>query len=465
MLKRVSEWLTGWFDPKDPDLRRLRYDQLMHVIGTGESALVSSLATVLAIAWVASLWHSLERVAVFVAVGAASSVIAQVFYWRAKSKAAGPESYRACNAAYVTHAFFTVVTMLAVAIFWLPGELNANAFVMLVLVVCATVRAAHQAAHLPSTILGLLYFAVGIGLCVVDGTRTSLLMAVLGVVVMLMLADLMVRMHRTIEAMLTLRNAEHALLSDQERLVSQLRQANYAKTQFMARMSHELRTPLNAVIGFSDLMLQQSKGPVGAPVYIDYLKYIHSSGTHLLQLINDILDLSKMEAGRYELREGEVDVWEAVEDACSMMRLRAEEGGVTLLNDIPRGIDLKADVLALRQIAINLASNAVKFTPPGGRARWHGEIDAVGRLVLQIDDTGFGIPAKDLEVIFEPFGQSSSGYEAAERGTGLGLPIVRSLMELHGGTAEISSAVGGGTEVTLTFPASRVGRVDKAEAA
>jgi two-component system cell cycle sensor histidine kinase PleC len=452
----ISGWLTSWFDPQDPDLRRLRYDQLMHVIGTGKSALATSLATVLAVAAIAAIWHDIGRVLAFVASGVVFSVLAQVFYLRAEALAVGPDSYRSCNAAYMAHAFFTVAAMAVAGLLWIPGDLAPDIFVLLVLVVCATVRVAHQAAHLPAAGLGAVYFAIAIGLCASEGTVLHTLIVVLGLVVVAMLADLTVRMYRTVESMLKLRQSERALLADQQRLVKELRDAGMAKTHFMARMSHELRTPLNAVLGFSELMLQQSKGPLGAPAYLDYLRYINTSGAHLLELINDILDLSKMESGRYELRETEVDPWETVEEANAMLRLRADEGGVTLVNDVPRGIHLKADGLGLRQIAINLASNAIKFTPPGGRVRWHGGVDAAGRLVLHVEDTGCGIPAADLEVIFEPFGQSSSGYEAPERGTGLGLPIVRSLMELHGGTAEIRSELGEGTTVTVTFPVSRV---------
>jgi len=456
-VSAFRNWMTGWLDPQDPALRRLRYEQLMHVITTGKSALGTSLATVLAVGAIAAQWHPQAGVLAFVGAGTVLSVLAHVFYLRAMAEASGPENYRACNANYMAHAAFTVAAMAVVGMIWIPGDLAPNVFVMLVLVVCATVRVAHQAAHLPSAALSAVYFATGIGLLLSEPTRLHALMAVLGMVVALMLADLTWRMYRTVESMLKLSQSERGLLQEQQRLVGELREANYAKTQFMARMSHELRTPLNAVIGFSDVMLRQSMGPVGTPAYLDYLKHINVSGAHLLELINDILDLSKMEAGRYQLREGVVDLWEAVEDANAIVRLRAEEGGVRLVNQIPRGVLLQADELAIRQIAINLASNAVKFTPPGGSVRWIGAFRAAGGFEVRVEDTGCGIPEQDLDAVFEPFGQSASGYQARERGTGLGLPIVRSLMQLHGGTAEIASAVGEGTAVTLIFPAHRVG--------
>ncbi len=454
-ISTLSPWWQSWFDPQDPDLLALRHGQLMHVMKTGKSALVSSLGTILAVAAIAAQWHDLYRVAIFVAAGTACSIAAHVLYLRAADYGRTQETYRAANAYYMAHSVFVVAAMAVVGIIWIPGELAPNVFVLLVLVVSATVRAAHQAAHLPSALLNMAYFAVGIGLCASEGSLLHGLMVVLGIVVGAMLVELSWRMCATVEAMLTLAQSERALLLEQQRLVDELRKASHAKTQFMARMSHELRTPLNSVIGFSDVMLGEASGPVGAPIYVEYLKHINTSGAHLLQLINDVLDLSKVEAGRYVLRESDFDAWEAVEGACTMLRLKAQEGHITLSNQVARDCQLGGDELAVRQIAINLASNAVKFTPPGGSVTWRSEIRPDGSFALHVEDTGCGIPAEDLDWIFEPFGQSASGYDAHERGTGLGLPIVRSLMELHGGTTEIRSTVGLGTIVTIVFPAAR----------
>jgi signal transduction histidine kinase len=452
----IPGWLRSWFDPADPDLLSLRHGQLMHVLTTGRSALVSSIATTAAIAAIAAVWHDLTMVAAFTAVSVLCAVIAEVLYRRAARHGQDAADYRTANAYYVAHSFFIVAAMASVGLIWIPGAFGPNVFVMLVLVVCATVRASHQAAHMPSAAMSVLYILVGIGLLLSEPTVLNIGMVVLAVCVTAMLIDVNWRMSQTVEQMLKLSRSERALLDEQKRLVAELRDANEAKSQFMARMSHELRTPLNAVIGFSDLMLQQTMGPVGTPVYLDYLKDINGSGTHLLQLINDILDLSKIEAGRFELREGSLDPQEAVHDAFSMVRLRAGEGGVSLSNTLPAGIMLEADELAFRQVIINLASNAVKFTPAGGSVTCSGAVLGDGALEIRVCDTGHGIPAEDLEWVFQPFGQSASGYHARERGTGLGLPIVRSLMELHGGAATIASTVGAGTTVTLVFPARRV---------
>ena len=453
--KTLAAWWTDWFDPRDPDLLTLRYGQLMHVMRTGQSALVSSLGTVFAIAAIAAIWHDLTRVLIFTAAGTICSVVAHILFLRAAEEAKSEATYRAANAYYMAHSVFVVAAMAVVGVVWIPGDLAPNVFVMLVLVVCATVRVAHQAAHLPSATLSLIYFAVGIGLCLSEWTGLYALLVVLALVVSLMLADFAWRMCATVEAMLKLGQSERRLIAEQQRLVGELRQASNAKSQFMARMSHELRTPLNSVIGFSDVILGEASGPIGAPIYVEYLKHINDSGTHLLRLINDILDLSKIEAGRYVLREGMVEARDAVDDAIAMLHLKAEEGGVTLVNAVASGLVLSADELAVRQIAINLTSNAVKFTPTGGTVTWRSELRANGAVALHVEDTGCGIPPEDLDWVFEPFGQSANSYDARERGTGLGLPIVRSLMELHGGQAEISSIVGKGTTVTIVFPAAR----------
>lgn len=453
-----SGMLKDWLDPIEPGLRELRYGQLLHVMSSGRSALVSSIATTCSIAAIAALWHDFAHVAAFAASGISFAIAAHVLFLKADAAAHGPETYRRANAWYFAHSICVVAAMAVVALLWSAGALAQNVFVLLVLVISGTVRAAHQAAHLPSAVLSIVYFLIGIGLCLAEGGVLYISLAVLGLTVIAMLVDLTWRMNRTVEEMLKLGQSERALIARQQRLVADLRHANEAKSQFMARMSHELRTPLNSVIGFSDIIQREAAGPLGAQVYLDYARHINASGTHLLQLINDILDLSKIEAGRYELREGIVDPWETIEDSCGMVRLKAEEGGITLVNDAPRDALLDGDELALRQVVINLTANAVKFTPPGGTITWRGGLAADGSFVLHVEDTGCGIPAEDLEAIFEPFGQSASGYAAPERGTGLGLSIVRSLVELHGGRTEIASAVGRGTTVSVFFPPSRVRR-------
>ena len=234
--------------------------------------------------------------------------------------------------------------------------------------------------------------------------------------------------------------------------------ANRAKSEFLANMSHELRTPLNAIIGFSEIIQSETFGPVGSPKYRDYVTDIHESGKHLLALINDVLDLSKIEAGQMQLHEQTIDVPEVIRSAMGFMTERAREGGVTLAAEL--GPDplpgLCADRRMVMQILANLLSNAVKFTPSGGRVAVKAWCGPHGGYVFQVVDNGIGIALEDLPKALARFGQVDSGLQRAHEGTGLGLPLTKSLTELHGGSLDLESAVGVGTTATVRFPAERV---------
>ena len=234
--------------------------------------------------------------------------------------------------------------------------------------------------------------------------------------------------------------------------------ANASKSQFLANMSHELRTPLNAIIGFSEVMNGELFGPIENDRYREYMVDIHRSSSHLLSLINDILDLSKIEADRYELYEEELDVIEVVASCERMMRHRAEEAGVhltvTIEDDLP---GLTADKRALRQILLNLVSNAVKFTPKGGSIRLDAFMEPDHRMAFRVSDTGIGMAKKDIPVALEPFrqiGKDSNIYTT--EGTGLGLPLTRALARMHGATLVIESEPGKGTIITIRMPHARV---------
>lgn len=241
-----------------------------------------------------------------------------------------------------------------------------------------------------------------------------------------------------------------------ERLLSRSEAANRAKNDFLAIMSHELRTPLNAIIGFSEIIANEMFGPVGQAKYADYAGDIRSSGTHLLSIINDILDISKAEAGKLSLEEEPIDPVDALNRSMQMFRLRAAEIGVDLTfrvrGDLPWII---ADPRLFNQVAINLTSNALKFTPEGGRVWIEIGLDAQGNFALTVKDTGIGIKRDDVQRIFEPFIQVENAMSRTHQGTGLGLPLVRKIMNLHGGTIELESEVGQGTNAIATFPKSR----------
>jgi PAS domain S-box-containing protein len=234
--------------------------------------------------------------------------------------------------------------------------------------------------------------------------------------------------------------------------------ASRAKSEFLANMSHELRTPLNAIIGFAQVIESEAFGPVGAAKYRDYARDIEASGQHLLDLINDILDLSKIESGRIEIHEEDVSVNEIIQACISLMTERARIAEVDLVNKLQDDSDhrLRVDKRILKQILINLLSNAVKFTPPGGRIMLSCVQGGAGGLVIRIRDTGIGIAAEDLDAAFARFGQIDSQLARKYEGTGLGLPLSKSFVELLGGELELLSEEGVGTTVAVRLPPDRV---------
>jgi two-component system cell cycle sensor histidine kinase PleC len=222
-------------------------------------------------------------------------------------------------------------------------------------------------------------------------------------------------------------------------------------------MSHELRTPLNAILGFSEVMKTEVFGEHAVPAYKEYSADIHNSGVHLLGLINEILDLSRIEAGRYELNEESVSLVGIVEDCHHLLKLRASNRGITLHevfeSELPR---LWADERAIRQICLNLLSNAIKFTPQGGEIWLKVGWTASGGQYMSVKDTGSGIAEEEIPIVLASFGQGSNSIKSAEQGAGLGLPIAKSLVDLHGGTFTLKSILRIGTEVVVTFPPERV---------
>ncbi len=234
--------------------------------------------------------------------------------------------------------------------------------------------------------------------------------------------------------------------------------ANHAKSAFLANMSHELRTPLNAIIGFSEIMEKGLFGELGNPQYKEYAEDIRRSASHLLSIISDILDLSKIEAGRMELHEEELDLATVVKSCQSMVMEAAATAGLALRASLPGDLPrLVADKRSVRQILLNLLSNAVKFTPEGGSVTIETRLESDGQLALVVWDTGIGMSADDIEVVLQPFGQVESAHTRSHDGTGLGLPITRSLAEMHGGSLTVESEVGKGTTITVRFPPERIG--------
>ena len=232
--------------------------------------------------------------------------------------------------------------------------------------------------------------------------------------------------------------------------------ASRTKSEFLANMSHELRTPLNAIMGFSEVIKNELFGPVGVPQYRQYSDDIYESGAHLLAIINDILDLSKVEAGKFDLNDTEIKVHDICRSVLHIVKGRADEAGIMLVKGLPESLPyLVADPRTLKQMLLNLLSDAIKFTPSGGTVDLVVTVRDDGSFRFDIRDTGIGIPKEHFKTVLSPFGQVDTAHARDHQGTGLGLPLVKAFIEMHDGSIEIESELGEGTTVSLFFPPER----------
>lgn len=259
----------------------------------------------------------------------------------------------------------------------------------------------------------------------------------------------------------SVRQADALRVSESARLAAEFesrsaREASRAKSEFLATMSHELRTPLNAILGFSEIIQDQIMGPV-SPQYVGYARDIHGSGKHLLALINDVLDLSKLEAGKFEISESQVDIVQLINEAVTLVRGSAHNRQIALSEIIkPTRMLVLVDERFLKQVFLNVLSNAVKFTPEGGQITARVDLIAGEGVEIAVSDSGIGMSPAEIDIALSPFGQIDSKIARQYQGTGLGLPISRSLVELHGGRLRIRSAPGAGTTIVVSLPVSRV---------
>jgi len=344
------------------------------------------------------------------------------------------------------------------------GEPGAQAFAVLVMLLVSTVMSLLAAAIPAAFVAGMLPTVVGVIMLFaprLQGAAAPAAALAIGVIGYFL--AVVQRLHASNARNISFQAEKDSLIAEleQARLNSdearrRAESANLAKSRFLATMSHELRTPLNAILGFSEVMKGELFGPHSVPAYKEYSGDIHASGQHLLMLINEILDLSRVEAGRYELKEEPVSLPAVVEDCCRLLSMRAKSRNLTLTHalepDLPR---IWADERAVRQVTLNLLTNAIKFTPQGGsivvKVGWTG----AGGQYVSIKDTGPGIPPEEIPVVLSSFGRGSLAHKNAEEGTGLGLPIVKGLVELHGGQFRLTSKLRQGTEAVVIFPPER----------
>jgi two-component system cell cycle sensor histidine kinase PleC len=365
----------------------------------------------------------------------------------------------------ISESFNGLAWAMIVVLLLQSHDASARTFVLVVLLLIAAMTAM-VASSIPYAVAGALApVAIAIVFALGPTTRLDgLVLSVLCLSALIYFVLLANRLHSSSIDGQSFRAEKDALIAEleQAKLNSdearrRAEEANLAKSRFLATMSHELRTPLNAILGFSEVMKAELFGAHVVASYKEYSDDIHSSGQHLLMLINEILDLSRVEAGRYELKEESVALVHIVEECRHLLSMRAKNRGISVIEALDDALPrIWGDERAIRQITLNLLSNAIKFTPQGGSVTVKVGWTSLGGQYLSIRDTGPGIPPEEIPIVLSSFGRGSLAQKNADEGTGLGLPIVKGLVELHGGEFKLLSKVREGTEVIVIFPPERV---------
>lgn len=349
--------------------------------------------------------------------------------------------------------------------FWPHADSTEGSFVIAAIMVVSVSRFLVVNNFMPVLIAGTGMITIGVAVrCLAEGGPIYFALASLIIMLEVFFLFIARQLQETARDMIVFRNQKDVLIAElkQERdraegERSKAETANRAKSTFLANMSHELRTPLNAILGFSEILERELFGPIANLTYKDYAGDIHASGRYLLGLINDILDISRIEAGRREINEEPVPLLDALEQAKHLLEINASEKNIAITIAVASGLPkIMGDVRAVNQVAINLLTNAIKFTPKNGAVKLSAQRSASGAIEMCVEDNGPGIPANELEQALAAFSRGSFATKKAVDGVGLGLSIVKGIMDLHGGTVEIRSVVGNGTKVVCTFPVKRV---------
>ena len=377
-----------------------------------------------------------------------------------------PEDFKRWSQTVVYLNAFAELAWASMAIwFWVPGDVLNNAFILGVMAAHLSMAVGHSSNYMPLMYGSL--FIPGAALVfrpLVTGEPLLMSIGLLAVVYTYFLYLMGKSLNGTSTAMLVLRDEKDALIAklETEKTTAeearfQAEEASQTKSAFLASISHELRTPLNAIIGFSDVMRGETFGALGHDNYKQYAEDIHGSGRHLLSLIDDVLDLARIEAGRLELTEEPVDLSEIAGDCIRMVELPAQKRHILIETDIqPHLPRILADNRAMRQLWLNLLSNALKFTDDGGRLTLFAHVQGDGSPVFGVEDTGCGMDEDELKRVMRAFSQGNSKARTGERGTGLGLAIVSGLIGAHGGTIDLRSRPGHGTRATAILPRARL---------
>ncbi|MBL9011573.1 MAG: HAMP domain-containing histidine kinase [Alphaproteobacteria bacterium] len=441
------------------DRSRLLWDQTDEVVRAVLREIHLMPLTGIALGAVSAIYLDLTTGLVWGALMVAGSLALRTACLDFRAKSYDPDIARAAARKVALICFAQgVVTASYVAVFWVPGEGQWNLILLMILMASATFAVSLTMPLLPLLLANLaLYVGIGEAVCLIEGGPYFGMLAILAPIYFAVLAGAGLRGHRRARELLLLGH-------DREAIIDDLRRANQAKSSFLANMSHELRTPLNAILGFSSVLKDEVLGPHAVARYRSYAADIHSSGTHLLALISDILDNARIEAGRFVPNDEVLAMSELFEGCAVLFEERAAEKGLAFRTVLPEEVLVRADHRALKQVIINLLTNAMKFTPAGGSVSLSAGRRPDGSTAIEVSDTGPGIAEEDRARIFETFGQGRHDVAAQDRGVGLGLPIVRGIVEAHGGKVAVESVVGRGTTMIVVLPPDRAVANDPADA-